>query len=143
MDLHIDDFYRDAAVGLNILYQAFPRKIALYIDDIIGYHEPDEVGLPQLRHQQCLSTLLWLADEGFIRYESLISFTALDQACLTAKAFTKLNALTNDVSAQITELPHSIARVKGNLVNQLREAIQNQDSERLALLFPKLLSNSD
>lgn len=29
MDLQIDDFYKDAAAGLLMLYQAFPRKIAL------------------------------------------------------------------------------------------------------------------
>ncbi len=26
MDLHIDDFYKDAAKGLLMLYQAFPTK---------------------------------------------------------------------------------------------------------------------
>lgn len=37
MDLHIDDFYKDAAKGLLLLYQAFPNKSTLYMDDLIGY----------------------------------------------------------------------------------------------------------
>ena len=27
MDLQIDDFYKDAAAGMLLLYQSFPRKI--------------------------------------------------------------------------------------------------------------------
>ncbi|HAN52622.1 MAG TPA: hypothetical protein DCQ75_06310, partial [Pseudomonas sp.] len=61
MDLQIDDFYKDAAGGLLALYQAFPRKIALYVEDLIGREEPDEFGLPSKRHQSCLGALLWLA----------------------------------------------------------------------------------
>ena len=39
MDLQIDEFYKDAASGLLLLYQAFPRKVALYVDDLIGRDE--------------------------------------------------------------------------------------------------------
>ena len=46
MDLQIDDFYKDCAAGMLMLYQAFPRKVALYIEDLIGHEEPDEFGLP-------------------------------------------------------------------------------------------------
>ena len=31
MDLQVDDFYHDAAAGLLMLYQAFPRKTTLYV----------------------------------------------------------------------------------------------------------------
>ncbi|EPS7997105.1 hypothetical protein ACWEWS_006323, partial [Pseudomonas aeruginosa] len=34
MDLQIDDFHKDAAGGLLLLYQAFPRKTALYVEDL-------------------------------------------------------------------------------------------------------------
>lgn len=64
MNLHIDDFYRDAALGLVMLYQSFPRPVTLYLDDMVGVLPPDEVGLPHPRQQQCLSALLWLANEG-------------------------------------------------------------------------------
>ena len=52
MDLHIDDFYKDAAKGLLMLYQAFPKKTTLYMDDLIGYIPPDEFGLPSDRQQR-------------------------------------------------------------------------------------------
>lgn len=81
MDLQIDDFYKDAAGGLLALYQAFPRKIALYVEDLIGREEPDEFGLPSKRHQSCLGALLWLADEGYLRFESTIQFLALTRPC--------------------------------------------------------------
>ena len=61
MDLQIDDFYKDCAAGMLMLYQAFPRKVALYIEDLIGHEEPDEFGLPSKRHQGCLGALIWLA----------------------------------------------------------------------------------
>jgi len=83
MDLQIDDFYRDAAAGLLTLYQAFPRKVALYVEDLIGHEETDEFGLPSKRHQGCLGALIWLAEEGYLRFESTIHFQALDQAVPT------------------------------------------------------------
>ena len=58
MDLQIDDCYKDAAAGMLLLYQSFPRKIGLYVEDLIGREEPDEFGLPTPRHQRCLGTLL-------------------------------------------------------------------------------------
>src|SRR5690606_40107964 len=70
MDLQIEDFYKDAAGGLLMLYQAFPRKVPLYVEDLIGREEPDEFGLPSKRHQSCLGALLWLAEEGYLRFES-------------------------------------------------------------------------
>ena len=96
MDLQIDDFYKDAAGGLLALYQAFPRKIALYVEDLIGREEPDEFGLPSKRHQSCLGALLWLADEGYLRFESTIQFLALDQAVLTEKGFIRLTRAVPD-----------------------------------------------
>lgn len=91
LDLQIDEFYKDAASGLLLLYQAFPRKVALYVEDLIGREEPDEFGLPSKRHQACLGALLWLAEEGFLRFESTIAYDALDQAVLTEKGFLRLS----------------------------------------------------
>jgi hypothetical protein len=85
MDLQIDDFYKDAAAGMLTLYQAFPSKAALYVEDLIGREEPDEFGLPTPRHQSCLGALLWLAEEGYIRFDSTIGYDALDQAVLSEK----------------------------------------------------------
>lgn len=56
-DLHIDDFYRDAALILLRLYRTFPRKTILYVDDISGPDTPDEFGLHSERFQSCFSTM--------------------------------------------------------------------------------------
>jgi len=139
MDLHIDDFYRDAAAGLLMLYQAFPRKTALYVEDLIGREEPDEFGLPSKRHQSCLGALLWLAEEGYLRFETTIRFEALDQAVLSEKGFLRLSAAAPDTDKQLAALPAAIRRIRGNLANQLREALARGDSERIAQLSHQLL----
>lgn len=139
MDLHIDDFYRDAAAGLLMLYQAFPRKTALYVEDLIGREEPDEFGLPSKRHQSCLGALLWLAEEGYLRFETTIRFEALDQAVLSEKGFLRLSAAAPDAEEQLAALPAAIRRIRGNLANQLREALARGDSERIAQLSHQLL----
>ena len=134
MDLQIDDFYKDCAAGLLQLYQAFPRRIALYVEDLIGPSEPDEFGLPSKRHESCLGALLWLADEGYLRFDSSIRFEALDQAVLTEKGFLRLS---RSISAALTNpeaLPASILRIRASLAQQLREALRSADSERLARL---------
>jgi len=142
MDLQIDDFYRDAAAGLLILYQAFPRKVALYVEDLIGHEEPDEFGLPSKRHQGCLGALIWLAEEGYLRFESTIHFQALDQAALTEKAFLRLTRSVPAALAGHESLPPSVRRVRSTLAHQLREALRVGDSEQLAQLTRQLLDSS-
>lgn len=139
MDLHIDDFYKDCASGLLHLYQAFPRKIALYIEDLIGLEEPDEFGLPSKRHQGCLGALIWLAEEGYIRFESTIRYEALDQAVLTEKGFLRLSRSVPRASPADDGMPPSVRRVRETLANQLREALLATDGERLAWLVHHLL----
>lgn len=138
MDLQIDDFYRDASAGLLALYQAFPRKITLYVEDLIGHEEPDEFGLPSKRHQSCLGALIWLAEEGYLRYENTLQFQALEQAVLTEKAFIRLSAASPESPSAVDALPPSIRRVQGSLANCLRMALRDGDSERLAQLARQL-----
>lgn len=139
MDLHIDDFYKDCAGGLLQLYQAFPRKHTLYVEDLIGHEEPDEFGLPSKRHQGCFSTLLWLAEEGYLRYESTIRSEALDQAVLTEKGFLRLASPIADVQLD-TQLPASVQRVQRSLAQQLRLALHSGHSERLVALASQLFA---
>ncbi len=105
MDLQIEDFYKDVAGGLLMLYQVFPRKTALYVEDLIGHEEPDEFGLPSKRHQSCLGALLWLAEEGYVRFESTIQFQAIDQAVLTEKAFLRLTGSVAGTKIGVGNLP--------------------------------------
>ncbi|MGK9064928.1 hypothetical protein [Stutzerimonas chloritidismutans] len=142
MDLQIDDFYRDAAAGLLALYQAFPRKITLYVEDLIGFEEPDEFGLPSKRHQGCLSTLIWLAEEGYLRYENTLQFQAIEQAVLTEKSFVQLTAFSMESVSVTDPVPLSVRRVQGSLANSLRVALRDGDSERLALLARQLFTSN-
>ncbi|WP_349571815.1 hypothetical protein [Azotobacter salinestris] len=134
MDLQIDDFHKDAAAGLLRLYQAFPRKIALYVEDLIGREEPDEFGLPSTRHQSCLSALLWLAEEGYLRFDSTIRHEALDQAVLSERGFLRLSRPVAGSASTDPALPASVQRVRATLAWQLREALAAGDSERLVQL---------
>jgi hypothetical protein len=134
MDLQIDDFYKDCAAGLLQLYQAFPRRMALYVEDLIGPSEPDQFGLPSKRHESCLGALLWLADEGYLRFDSSIRFEALDQAVLTEKGFLRLSRMLPGTLTAAEVLPPSVLRVRASLAQQLREALRSADSERLARL---------
>src|SRR5690606_42071312 len=92
MDLQIDDFYKDAAGCMLLLYQAVPRRIDLYVEDLIGREEPDGFGLPSKRHQACLGAFLWLAEEGYLRYQSTIGYNAIDQAVLSEKGFLRMSS---------------------------------------------------
>jgi hypothetical protein len=92
-DIHIEEFYKDLAKILLHLHNAFPRKSQIFVEDISGIDHPDEYGLHSTRHQSCFSAMLWLADEGFIRFEDTIRQEAIDQAVLTQKAFIRLNRL--------------------------------------------------
>jgi len=35
-DIHVEEFYKDAAVALVQLYSAFPRRVNLFVEDIAG-----------------------------------------------------------------------------------------------------------
>lgn len=131
MDLHIDDFYRDCALGLVMLYQSFPRPVTLYMDDMVGVLPPDEVGLPHPRQQHCLSTLLWLASEGYLRHLGTLGYEALDQAELTEKAFVRLANSTHPFNDLPADTPASIRRASGSMAQQLRRHLQERNSEAL------------
>jgi len=141
MDLQIDDFYKDAASGLLALYQVFPRKAALYVEDLIGREEPDEFGLPSKRHQACLGTLLWLAEEGYLRYESTIGYDALDQAVLSEKGFLRLSRSVPRALSDGEAPPPAVSRVQATLAFQLREALAQQHGERIARLTRQLFEH--
>ena len=146
MDLQIDEFYKDAAGGMLLLYQAFPRKVALYVEDLIGREEPDEFGLPSKRHQACLGALLWLAEEGYIRFDSTIAYDALDQAVLTEKGFMRLSRGIPHALPDAESQTASVRRVRGTLAWQLREALGQHNSEKVArltrLLFESALNQA-
>ncbi|WP_166255411.1 hypothetical protein [Marinobacter salicampi] len=140
-DIHIEEFYKDAAVALVQLYSAFPRRINLFVEDIAGPDETDEFGLHSRRHMACFGALLWLAEEGLIRYIDTIRQDAMDQAVLTQAAFVRLSAPASDAvvkaaSPQALEAaaqaPPTIREEFSSHIYLFREAIRSRSSARIS-----------
>lgn len=130
-DLHIDDFYKDAARILAQLYLHFPRKAAVYVEDISGPDEPDEYGLHSARYLACLGAMLWLGEQGYLYYEDTIRQEAIDQAALSHKAFTLLTA------------PCELADANGQSnIEGLRAAIKSRSSSRLMAIMQHLMQRA-
>ncbi|MZR61649.1 hypothetical protein [Alcanivorax sp. DP30] len=139
--LHIDDFSHDVARILMQAYMRFPSPGALYVEDVIGPTEVDDVGLHSSRHMACLGAMIWLADEGFIRYEATIFHEGLEQAVLTNKAFVLLTALSElRVDSPDPQLPATVQHEKATLAEQFIQAIRAQDSVRTTAVVRYLLS---
>ncbi|MFO5689533.1 hypothetical protein, partial [Klebsiella pneumoniae] len=66
---------------------------------------PINIGLPSKRHQSCLGALLWLAEEGYLRFANTIHYEALDQAELSEKAFLRLTRLVPPAAAPLAAPP--------------------------------------
>lgn len=122
LDVHLDDFYKDCAVILLTGFRFFPRPQTLFIEDISGPDEVDEFGLHSQRHQAAMGAVIWLKDEGFIRFSERFEQKSVDDFVLTSKAFSRL-------------LKPSQQEGK-NLLQQIEIARQEEDS----LLLGKLLN---
>ncbi|WP_303286779.1 hypothetical protein [Marinobacter sp. SS8-8] len=140
-DLHVEEFYKDAAVALVQLYGAFPRRTNLFVEDIAGPDEPDEFGLHSKRHMACFGALLWLAEEGLVRYVDTIRQEALDQAVLTRSAFIRLSApapasLARELGiadeASVSTLPPSVQDDLSTHIHLVRTALKTGNSGRIS-----------
>ncbi|MBU2955463.1 hypothetical protein [Marinobacter sp. F3R08] len=139
-DIHVEEFYKDSAIALVQLYSAFPRRINLFVEDIAGPDEPDEFGLHSKRHMACFGALLWLSEEGLLRYVDTIRQEALDQAVLTRDAFIRLSApapqaLINETGIP-TEgatdgLPLSVQEDLSTHIHLIRSALRSGNSARI------------
>lgn len=139
-DIHVEEFYKDVAVALVQLYSVFPRRMNLFVEDIAGPDEPDEFGLHSNRHMACFGALLWLEEEGLLRYIDTIRQEALDQAVLTHKAFVRLSAPAPQAlaeklsaSARNPDLPPSVQRDLSTYIHLLRSAIKSGSSDKISL----------
>jgi hypothetical protein len=138
-DIHIDDFFKDAAKTLNRLYLSFPRKTAVFVDDIAGPVTTDEFGVPGDRFVACFGTLLWLAEEGYLRYDETIRMEAIDQAVLTARCF---GVLTMQASADLLDdetLPDSVRAERSSHIHRLRDALKSGSSTRLRTTMTQIM----
>ena len=140
-DIHVGDFYKDTAKILLQLYAAFPRQSTVYVEDISGPSNPDEFGVHDNRFLACFSTMLWLKDEGYIRYVDTIRQEAVDQATLTEKCFLLLSAKTQlPVPTPDEEaLPETAISEAQTLINALRRALRSRDSQAIGQVIQELL----
>lgn len=128
-DLNIDDFCKDSAMVLCTLYQTFPRRHTLFVEDICGREETDEFGMHSDRHLACLAAMLWLAEEGFLRYGDTIRQEAIDLAVLTGRAFTVLTTPCADFHPpEIGSLPPSVRLEHRTHLHRLNYALQQKSS---------------
>ncbi|MDO3722509.1 hypothetical protein QVZ43_12330 [Marinobacter sp. chi1] len=137
-DIHVEEFYKDVAIALVQLYGSFPRRVNVFVEDIAGPDEPDEFGLHSKRHMACFSALLWLQEEGLLRYVDTIRQDALDQAVLTQKAFVRLSSPTLEHQALPREsvereaLPDSVQKDLSTHIHRIRQALKSGHSGRIS-----------
>ncbi len=145
-DLHIDDFYKNVALILLRLYGVFPRKHLLFVDDICGFEEPDEFGLPSARSLGCFSAMIWLGEQNYLRYAEAIRQEALDQAVLTEKGFLLLSSRSEiappDAEPTLDALPPSVMAKSLSNIAQLRRAIDSNSSILIEQCVHHLLANA-
>lgn len=136
-DIHVEEFYKDTAITLVQLYGAFPRRVNLFVEDIAGPDDPDDFGLHSRRHMACFGALLWLEEEGFLRYVDTIRQEALDQAVLTQKAFVRLSAPADSsmepAPAQPDpDLPPAVRDDLSTHIHLIRDALKSRSSDRIS-----------
>lgn len=124
-DIYIEDFNRDVAMILHRLYNFFPKPSAIYIDEIAGIDDPDEFGVASERHQRCMGAMMWLAEEGLIRFRDTIGIEGLDAAVLTLRGYRVLHA--PDIHSQ-----------QPMMIYALREALRERDSEAVKRCINRL-----
>ena len=142
MHLHIDDFSQDVARILLHLYLNFPRPQAVYVEDISGPDQLDEAGLHGKRHMACLGAMLWLAEEGYLRYQSTIYQEGIEQAVLSNRAFTLLTATSDPDPHADPDLPVSVQLERATLAEQFRTALAARDSTRISALVRHFLARA-
>ena len=155
-DINIENFYKHIGKILSILYAAFPTKSPIYVDDVAGIDEPDEYGLHSPDYTSGFFALIWLGDEGYLRYTDTIHQDGIDQAALTHKAFLKLTQISDPIylapviTADETEtdcikpppdegLSPSLVEDRKLIINQLRSALRSGDSIAITKVVQHIL----
>ncbi|MFP6807965.1 MAG: hypothetical protein VB957_12425 [Pseudomonadales bacterium] len=153
-DINIENFYWHIGKILNILYSSFPTRAAIYVDDVAGIDEPDEYGLHSPDYTSGFFALIWLGDEGLLRYTEVIRQDGIDQATLTNKAFMRLTEPVEPIYIQPVHAPEesnvvslspleslspSILEDQKLVINQLRTALTTGDSIAITKVVQHIL----
>jgi hypothetical protein len=153
-DINIENFYKHIGKILSILYAAFPTKTAVYVDDVAGIDDPDEYGLHSPDYTSGFFALIWLGDEGYLRYVDTIRQDGIDQAALTHKAFLRLTQISDPIylsplllseeeeqleSLSGEDLSPSLVEDHKLVINQLRGALHGGDSIAITKIVQHIL----
>jgi hypothetical protein len=112
--------------------------VNLFVEDIAGTDNPDEFGQHSKRHMACFGALLWLAEEGFLRYVDTIRQEALDQAVLSQRTFVRLSAPADPATdpAQVSKpdpgLPAAVRDDLATHIHLIRDALKSRSSVRIS-----------
>jgi hypothetical protein len=134
--LNLDDFCKDVARALIILASVFPRPRDLFVEDVYRAEETDEFGMHSDRYLACFQALVWLREEGFIRFTNTLRSDAIEQAVLTGRALALL--------IQPTSLEGESAAVAiehNTLLQALRTGLQEGSSTATRLHVLGLISD--
>jgi len=138
--INTDEFFADAAKILTVLLQSFPQPIILQVDDICGAEDTDEYGMHSPRYLACFAAMLWLAEEGYLRFNETVRSEAIDQAVLTGRCFVLLTEPDAELIGENNErLPDSVALERSSTGSQLGAALKPRDSLALNALMLKLM----
>ena len=136
-DLNVLDFYKDTAKILLQLHRSFPRKAEVYVEDLIGADHVDDFGLHSKRHESCFGAMLWLSDEGYLRFQSTIRQEAIDQAVLTAKAIVLLGTINLELGGDTIQddTPPFETNEHFTMVEHVRVALKSQSSDQITIVM--------
>ena len=142
-DIHIEEFFHDSFRVLTALYSAFPKKCNVFVEDIAGADQVDEYGLHSDRFQCCFGAMLWLEQEGFIRFESTLRQEAIDQAILTMKGLAMVSTTCQNLA--MNELSQTISPTNSALpgkpnIESLKHIYKHGTSTQLAIAMQNLLN---
>ncbi len=138
--INIDEFFADAAKILTSLQRSFPTPIILQVDDICGAEDTDEFGMHSARYLACFAAMMWLAEEGYLRFNETVRSEAIDEAVLSARCFVLLTQPNDATSAeQAQAIPESIAMERSSLGSQLQSHLKPIDSLKLNAIMLDLM----
>lgn len=139
--INVDDFCKDAARALLVLHNAFPRPHSIFVEDLCGPDQVDEFGMHSDRHLACFSALLWLAEEGCLRYADTIRQEAVDQAVLSGRCFTMLTIpLAGLLPPEARTLPESVRLEQQTHAHRIEQALASRSSTSIRLAVLDLLA---
>jgi hypothetical protein len=134
--LNLDDFCKDVARALVILSAVFPRPRDLFVEDVYQEEETDEFGMHSDRYVACFQALIWMREEGFVRYSNTLRIDAIEQAVLTGRALALLIQPTS-----LEGVSAAVAIEENTLLHRIRQALQDGSSTAIRLLVMDLISD--